>query len=244
MSALDAIELFEYAECADAPFVHSWSGWEATPDAAEAQQRLAAEEMPDPAELSHRIAEEKQFAFEAGRTRGLEEGRAVERAANAAALAEAREEQVRKAVGMVADFERNCSRYFHDVEREVVKLALAVAARILHREAQTDPLLLMGAVRVALGQIAASTEVRIRVPSNDLDLWTEAIALLPNLKTKPKMIGVGGMQLGECAIETKLGNADLGIPHQLAEIERDMLHNQSDNFSPANAEATRAETAR
>jgi len=36
------------------------------------------------------------------------------------------------------------------VEHEVVKLALAVAARILRREAQMDPLLLTGAVRVAL----------------------------------------------------------------------------------------------
>ncbi len=36
-----------------------------------------------------------------------------------------------------------------------MKLALAVAARILRREAQMDPLLLTGAVRVALGQLAA-----------------------------------------------------------------------------------------
>ena len=38
----------------------------------------------------------------------------------------------------------------------MVKLALAIAARILRREAQTDPLLLTGAVRVALGQLAAT----------------------------------------------------------------------------------------
>ena len=45
-------------------------------------------------------------------------------------------------------------RYLHAVEHEVVKLALAVAARILRREAQMDPLLLTGAVRVALGQLS------------------------------------------------------------------------------------------
>jgi flagellar assembly protein FliH len=56
-----------------------------------------------------------------------------------------------------------------------------VAARILRREAQMDPLLLTGAVRVALGQLSGSTEVRLRVPPAELDLWTEAIALLPNL---------------------------------------------------------------
>ena len=56
-------------------------------------------------------------------------------------------------------------RYLHAVEHEVVELALAVAARILRREAQMDPLLLTGAVRVALGQLSGSTEVRLRVPA-------------------------------------------------------------------------------
>ncbi len=66
-----------------------------------------------------------------------------------------------------------------------MKLALAVAARILRREAQMDPLLLTGAVRVALGQLAASSEVRLLVPPAKLDLWTETIALVPNLALKP-----------------------------------------------------------
>jgi flagellar assembly protein FliH len=40
-----------------------------------------------------------------------------------------------------------------------------------------DPLLLTGAVRVALGQLAGATEVRLRVPAAELDLWTESMAL-------------------------------------------------------------------
>jgi len=99
-------------------------------------------------------------------------------------------------------------------------LALAVSARILRREAQMDPLLLTGAVRVALGQLSGSTQVRLLVPAVDLDLWTEAIAALPNLAVKP-LVGVGeGMRLGECVIETELGSVDLGIRTQLSEIER------------------------
>ena len=66
-----------------------------------------------------------------------------------------------------------------------MKLALAVAARILRREAQMDPLLLTGAVRVALGQLAGSSEVRLRVPAAEPDLWNETIALVPNLAMKP-----------------------------------------------------------
>ena len=40
------------------------------------------------------------------------------------------------------EFRRERARYFAGVEAEVVKLALAIAARVLHREAKLDPLLL------------------------------------------------------------------------------------------------------
>ncbi len=117
-------------------------------------------------------------------------------------------------------FAQERDRFLHAVEHEVVELALAVAARILRREAQMDPLLLTGAVRVALGQLSGSTQVRLRVPPAELDLWTEAIALLPNLALKPAVLAGEGMRLGDCVIETELGSVDLGIRAQLGEIER------------------------
>ena len=83
-----------------------------------------------------------------------------------------------------------------------------------------DPLLLTGAVRVALGQLAATTEVRLRVPADDLELWAEAIKLLPNLAVKPTLVAGEGMRLGDCEIEAGVGSVDLGIRAQLGEIER------------------------
>jgi flagellar assembly protein FliH len=83
-----------------------------------------------------------------------------------------------------------------------------------------DPLLLTGAVRVALGQLSGSTQVRLRVPPGELDLWTETIALLPNLAVQPAVLAGTGMRLGDCVIETDLGSVDLGIRSQLGEIER------------------------
>ena len=244
MSTVDGIELFDYAESADAPFVPSWSGWEAAPDTAEADQRIAGNEEAGTAEWNRRIAEESRLSFEAGRARGVEEGRAAERAASAASRSKAREEQIRQAADLVAGFEGDRGHYFQAIEQEVVKLALAVAARILRREAQTDPLLLLGAVRVALGQISASTEVSIRVPAEDLDLWTEAIALLPNLKTKPQVIAGEGIRLGECVLETKLGHAELSVSHQLAEIECSVLEKRPAGDASRTTAAASAEGVR
>ena len=99
-------------------------------------------------------------------------------------------------------------------------LAATGAARILRREAQMDPLLLTGAVRVALGQLSGSTQVRLRVPAAELDLWSETAALFPRLRVKPVVLAGEGMRLGDCTIETELGSVDLGIRAQLGEIER------------------------
>ncbi len=74
------------------------------------------------------------------------------------------------------EFRSQREEYFAQVEHEVVRLALAIAERILHREAQVDPLLLAGAVRVALGQLAESTEVRLRVPPRSGDVGGDGAA--------------------------------------------------------------------
>lgn len=223
------MEVFEYPGDATTPDLPSCFGF--------AEQRPAAHSDPsvqgvgggkgevhaerfDQAELEKRLAEERRRALEEGRQRGVQEGRNLEREAQAAALAGAEEKRARQAAQLIESFRIERDHFLQVAEPEVVKLALAVAARILRREAQMDPLLLTGAVRVALGQLAGSTEVRLKVPAAELDLWSEAIALLPNLALKPTVVAGDGMRLGDCEVETRMGTVDLGIRSQLAEIER------------------------
>src|SRR5215469_13180880 len=96
-------------------------------------------------------AEELRRSFESGRERGQEEGRAAERKAGDSLTRERESRRIEAAARLAEDFRVQRMRYFETVEREVVKLALAIAARILRREAQTDPLLLSCAVRAVLG---------------------------------------------------------------------------------------------
>jgi flagellar assembly protein FliH len=171
-------------------------------------------------ESEARLAEEKRKAFEAGRAQGKLEGQQAQREQQSAAQTAIEAQRARQLAELVQRFADEGERYLKSLEHEVVKLALAVAARILRREAQMDPLLLTGAVRVALGQLAGTTEMRLRVPKTDFSLWSEAMALLPNLSVKPTVIQVEGMRLGDCEIETAVGTVDLGVRAQLAEIER------------------------
>lgn len=172
------------------------------------------------AAFDRRLAEETRRAFETGREQGRSEGRQAEREAQAGSVVAAERERIRKVAELVEGFGRERDRYFAEVEREVVGLALAISARILRREAQMDPLLLTGAVRVALGQLSASTAAQLLVPAAELDLWTEAMAHAPNLTVVPSVVQGEGMRLGECVIKTDLGSVDLGIRTQLGEIER------------------------
>lgn len=223
--AAGAVEQFEYPVCPGAPPKPAWDGWADVPEE-EPSKRLergqAGELQPGSANVAMEFSEneETRLAFAAGRERGVEEGRAVERQAQAAARNNEEERSKRQLAKLIADFSAERDRFLQEVEPEVVRLALAVAARILRREAQMDPLLLMGAVRVALGQLAAGSEVTLRVPAEQLHLWTEAVALLPNLTLKPRVVSGEGMRLGDCVMESKVGTVDLGVRSQLVEIER------------------------
>jgi flagellar assembly protein FliH len=191
------------------------------------------------------LAEETRRSFEAGRERGRQEGRQAEHDAQAVSQSAAGQERARQATELIASVTLERDRFLQTVEHEVVKLALAVAARILRREAQMDPLLLTGAVRVALGQLSGSTQVKLRVPPAELELWTDAIALVPNLAVKPAVIAGEGMRLGDCVIETEMGSVDLGIRSQLGEIERGFFDRAGGSkASNSSSSSPKAETAK
>jgi flagellar assembly protein FliH len=219
------VEVFEYPSVPEESSSPGWDGWAG---AEEADERVEpadaaagdATESGAQAAYESKLAEETRRSFEAGRERGQREGRQAECEAQAAARTAGDQQRVRQAAEMIESFAQERDRYMQSVEHEVVELALAVAARILRREAQMDPLLLTGAVRVALGQLSGSTEVRLQVPAAELDLWIESMALLPNLALKPTVFAGEGMRLGDCRIETSLGSVDLGIRAQLGEIAR------------------------
>jgi flagellar assembly protein FliH len=113
-------------------------------------------------------------------------------------------------------FDRERSKYFAGVEAEIVKLSLAIAARILHREVKLDPLLLAGAVRVALGKIEDGSTTVLRVPAVQTEAWK-------NIFSESPLVQVAGderLAVGEGVLETNVGRVELGVNAQLSEIER------------------------
>lgn len=171
------------------------------------------------AELELRLQEERDAAAQAvaaAREQGRREARmAVEQQVNA--------EQHRLQVQILQALEQfrlERQSYFHNVEGEVVRLALAIAARVLHRETHLDPLLLSGAVRVALDKLGDSSRVVMRVPPREVDAWKEFFRGAANLRIQPGVLEDPSLSPGECLLVTELGTIELGVRAQLEEIEK------------------------
>jgi flagellar assembly protein FliH len=170
-------------------------------------------------ELEAEIGEQtEQFAqkLESVRNDALERGRQMAGSEHAAW----RQQCVAELRAATKEFCAHRDEYLARVEHEVVRLALAVAERMMHRESQLDPLLLSGAVRVALGHLAESTQVRLRVPAMHQEMWADMVRLMPELPLRPDVIADEGLQTCEAVLETNVGTVDLGIRAQLQEIER------------------------
>ena len=120
----------------------------------------------------------------------------------------------------IQEFAGEREEYFRRIEPEVVHLALAIAKKILHREAQVDPLLLTGLVHVALEKLDAGTRVRLRANPSDIHFWNEHFAERGGTLTPPELIGDATLSHGECSLETELGSTQISLETQLKEIEQ------------------------
>lgn len=166
----------------------------------------------------HLCEREQDFArqLENVRREAAEQGRQV-----AAGEHDAWHKQCETALGAALESLRSArEEYLARVEHEVVRLALAIAERILQREAQMDPLLLAGVVRVALGRLAESTAVRLRVSEAEREMWAEMLQLMPTLPLRPELVADAALESTEAVLEADIGSVDLGVHAQLGEIER------------------------
>lgn len=116
-------------------------------------------------------------------------------------------------------FQTERKRYFLRVESDVVQLSLAIAAKILHREAQVDPLLLAALVRVAIDRLHDGSKVLVRVSPTTAQKWRTHVS---NPLNNPNITIAEDPQLSseDCILETDLGSANFSIDGQMKEIEQ------------------------
>jgi len=120
----------------------------------------------------------------------------------------------------VSEFIGERAAYYQKVEAEVVQLALSIARKVLHREAQVDPLVLAGIARVALEKIEGATRVTLLVHPQVAAGWRQYLALHMKPGDLPEIVEDPALQPDRCKLQTSMGVAELGIEVQLKEIEQ------------------------
>jgi len=153
------------------------------------------------------------------RAQGQQEGRAEVSKVFEDRLAQERE----SLAAALAQFTRDRADYFQKIEAEVVQLALSIARRILHREAQLDPLLLAGIVRVALEKIEGATGVVLRVHPQNAPDWRGYLTTHLQPSDLPEIVEDPSQPLDRCTLETSMGTAAVGLEVQLKEIEQGLM---------------------
>lgn len=150
---------------------------------------------------------------------GRKQGQQEVRAEMAAALLQERE-QIARALHA---FDAERGHYYRRIEGEVVQLALAIARKILHREAQLDPHALAGIVRVTIEGMDAGTKVSLHVAPREAADWRHYFAGQMEGELALDVHEDPALGAGECRIETALGATEVGFESQLKEIGTGLL---------------------
>lgn len=129
------------------------------------------------------------------------------------------EQESARISGAIERFERESKGYYARVETEVVRLALSIAAKILHREAQVEPMLVAALVQIAVNQLKENTAVNVRVHPEDAGRWRAHFQATPQWAAVT-VIEDAELERGDCYLETELGSANFSLAAQLKEVEQ------------------------
>ena len=106
-----------------------------------------------------------------------------------------------------------------EAEDDTMKLAIAIARRVLYRELSTDPEAILGLVKAAFGKLNARETHRLRVSPSDagaIQEYRERLQLPPSLEVASD----GSLTRGSAIFETSRGDLDASVDTQLSEIDR------------------------
>jgi flagellar assembly protein FliH len=106
-----------------------------------------------------------------------------------------------------------------EVEQDTVKLAIAIARRVLHRELATDPEAILGLVIAAFQKLDARETRRLRMCPADAAILHEYRARL-DFPSGLEIVADASLSPGGVVFETSRGELDASVATQLAEIDR------------------------
>ncbi|MFB3776016.1 MAG: FliH/SctL family protein [Bryobacteraceae bacterium] len=143
--------------------------------------------------------------------KGLREGEAAARAAVQPVL-----DRLAHSVDAIAGLRGRARR---EAEGDLLRLAIAIARRILHRELSVDPDAVSGLIKVAIEKLQTQEIHRVRVHPDLEAAVRRAIEGLAAGRSV-QVVADRGRLAGDVVFETERGNLDASVETQLQEIGR------------------------
>lgn len=167
------------------------------------------------------LAQVERTAFENGFRQGERAGME---------MAEKKAEAIMRRYGdTLRDLGRYKAALYSQVEREIVKLAVEVAKKIVHREVQADPEIIQTLVKVALDRVAERSAVTVRVHPIDYNFlldkhrgWAQG----EGSGQEVTLVADKSVERGGCLVQTECGDVDARIEEEFREVERAFFEGQ------------------
>jgi flagellar assembly protein FliH len=153
------------------------------------------------------LAQVREAAFREGQKKGREDAQAEVT------------ECVGKLAATIAELATARRIIRNEAEGDVVRLSLAIARRILHRELAMDPSAIHGLVHAALEKLQNREIHRVRVHPAFVAAVRSALEAL-NAAPAIEVVPDPALRKGDALFETTLGELDASVETQLQEIER------------------------
>lgn len=192
-----------------------WSGYVAPEPVRPAQHDADDLPLDEAAVRAHLEALERE-AFTKGYAQGEREGNA--------AAAQRSEVLISRLSGTIDDIAALRAGMLHKTERDVVRMAVAIAERIVHRSLSIEPELLLAMARVAIDRLGDGIVATIHLHPDDHRAMMAVRTRRPDVVQSAVAIEADlTVARGGCIVRSEFGVIDLGLDAQIQEMSRALL---------------------
>ncbi len=181
--------------------------------------------------------------FEKGRSQGLAqgsaEGEAAARRETVASLSEQLGLLTQSWTDALQQWERDRADLLHAAREDVLRLAIELAAHIVHRHVKTDPAQVIDQVAHSLALIAQPSRVEICIHPDDRAVLQDVLPGIVEGASNVRHAELrddDAVNRGGCVIRTERGRIDATIRTQLRRVAEALLPGASTESSPGDGE--------
>jgi flagellar assembly protein FliH len=180
----------------------------------EAQKHHGGLAQGQKTELEDKIKQAKQESYDKGFTEGVNKGITVQK------------EETRRAINAVAELMAELTKLRHEIiektEQQIVQLAFAIAAKVIHQEVKQDTTVVASVLREAVRSVTDRDGMKVRLNPHDfkyiMEIKEDFLKEMDGVKNIVFKEDPG-IKAGGVMVETIFGEVDARLEQQFNEIK-------------------------